>query len=272
HHLEKDALVIANSLSEPFEKYQESEASANDLQRVIATFQHDTTYEYTFTDHDRRVIGYSSENQTMPTTLPRTPEFNIRPSERIGADIRADADGVSQLYVASEIIYENRVIGYLVLSKPMGEAYAEVTQRWMGLGMATLPVLLLVFIASWWVAKTISHPLKALRDSALKIADGALDTRVAVISTDEVGELGKTLNYMATQLEEFIETQRSFVSNAAHELRTPLMMLKLRAEALQDATLPDEERTAYLHEIGQEVEHMAKLVSALLTLARLDEG
>lgn len=272
HHLEKDVLVISNSLSEPFEHFLERETTTPDLARLIATFQHDTSYDYILTDHDRRVIAYSSENVVPSDTLERTPEFEIRPPERIGANIRADASGTDRLYVASQIIYENRTIGYIILNKPMNEAYAQVTQRWLELGIATLPVLGLVIFASWWVSKTISHPLQALRNSALKIADGALDTRVKVMTHDEIGELGHTLNFMAERLEELMKTQRSFVSNAAHELRTPLMMLKLRAEALQDATLPDSERAMYVNDIGQEVEHMAKLVSGLLTLARLDEG
>lgn len=272
HHLEKDVLVIANSLSEPLGHFLEGESPNSDLTRLIATFQHDTSYDYILTDHDRRVIAYSSENLTPSNILDRTPEFEIRPSERIGANIRADATGADRLYVASQIIYENRTIGYIILNKPMNEAYAQVTRRWLELGIATLPVLGLVIIASWWVSKTISHPLQELRNSALKIADGALDTRLKVTTHDEIGELGHTLNFMAERLEDLMKTQRSFVSNAAHELRTPLMMLKLRAEALQDATLPDSERVTYANEIGQEVEHMAKLVSGLLTLARLDEG
>lgn len=272
HHLEKDVLVIANSLSEPFEHFLDRETSTSDLARLIATFQHDTSYDYILTDHNRRVIAYSSENLAPSNTLDRTPEFEIRSPESIGANIRPDATGADRLYVASPVIYENRTIGYIILNKPMNEAYAQVTQRWLELGVATLPVLGLVIFASWWVSKTISHPLQALRNSALKIADGALNTRVIVTTQDEVGELGHTLNYMAERLEELMKTQHSFVSNAAHELRTPLMMLKLRAEALQDTTLPDSERVLYVDDIGQEVEHMAKLVSGLLTLARLDEG
>ena len=91
-------------------------------------------------------------------------------------------------------------------------------------------------------------------------------------SQDEIGELGSTFNYMAEQLENLLKTQRSFVSNAAHELRTPLMSLKLRIEALNDPDLEDRQRTEYLRELRQEVDYMAELVTSLLTLARIDEG
>ena len=71
------------------------------------------------------------------------------------------------------------------------------------------------------------------------MAEGALNTRISIESQDEIGELGSSFNYMAEQLENLLKTQRSFVSNAAHELRTPLMSLKLRIEALTDPDLED---------------------------------
>ncbi len=69
-----------------------------------------------------------------------------------------------------------------------------------------------------------------------------------------------------------LRTQRSFVSNAAHELRNPLMTLKLRIEALQEGSLPDAQRETYLTELGQEVARMSELTTSLLVLARVDEG
>ena len=154
----------------------------------------------------------------------------------------------------------------------MQPAYAEVNQRYIELAGATLPVIGLVIAASLWISGTISRPVQSLRNSAMLMANGALDTRIQITSQDEVGQLAQTFNYMAGQIESLMKTQRSFVSNAAHELRTPLMMLKLRAEALAEETLPTAERELYLREIRQEIDHMAELVSSLLMLARIDEG
>jgi signal transduction histidine kinase len=104
------------------------------------------------------------------------------------------------------------------------------------------------------------------------MADGALGSRILVQSKDEIGELAGAFNFMAEQVQELIHAQRNFVSNAAHELRTPIMSARLRIEALQQGSLDAEQQTAYLRELGQEVDHMAGLVTSLLVLARLDEG
>lgn len=272
HDLEKDVLVIANVLSEPFEHFLEHEATLSDLINPIIAFGQDGAYDYILTDNKRRVLASSSPDITPLDTLQASPEFDIRPIDHVGTHIRADATGIDRLYVASPIIYEQDILGYIILYKPMTEAYEQVAGNWWQLAGITLPILTLVIIASWWVSRSISRPLLQLRNSALQIANGALHTRVHVSTQDEIGELGATLNYMAERLEDLINTQRHFVSHAAHELRTPLMMLKLRAEALQEASLSDTERTTYFHDMTKEIDYMAKLISALLTLARLDEG
>jgi signal transduction histidine kinase len=164
------------------------------------------------------------------------------------------------------------MLGFLVLSSLMQPANDEVMRQWLQLASATLPVIAVVIVASLWLSGTISRPVQQLRNSALKMAGGELDTRIESDAQDEVGQLAKTFNYMAEQVEGLMQTQRSFVSNAAHELRTPLMTLKLRVEALEDETLPMDDRSRYLHEIHQELDHMAELVSSLLVLARIDEG
>lgn len=272
HHLETDALLVATTFADPLH-HSLDEGDREDIERALDRLQHEVGHDYLLVDTRYRVVGSTADTgYTAGGRTPETPELAGARARRIGAAIRPNAAGQDTLYLAVPVIYEDEVAGYLVLSEPMAPAYAEVRQRYLELAGATLPVLALVIAASLWIARTISRPIRQLRDSALRMANGALDTRIQVEARDEIGQLADTLNYMAAQLETLMKTQRSFVSNAAHELRTPLMTLKLRAEALADATLPDADRAPYLREIRLEIDHMAELVSSLLTLARIDEG
>jgi signal transduction histidine kinase len=272
HHLETDALLVAANFAEPLGHYLEGEGEGG-IGRLLATLQQEVGHNYLIVDRNYRVVGYTADTgYEQIDRVAETPELVEARSERIGADIRPNASGQDTLYLAVSVIYEGTPMGYLVLSEPMQPAYAEVNQRYVELAGATLPVIVLVIAASLWVSDTISRPIQNLRNSATLMAHGALDTRIQIASQDEVGQLAQTFNYMAGQLESLMKTQRSFVSNAAHELRTPLMMLKLRAEVLADETLPAAEREQYLGEIRQEIDHMAQLVSSLLMLARIDEG
>lgn len=272
HHLEADALLMAATFVEPLEDYLDDKGKKS-LVRHLARLQQEFPHHYLIVDRRYRVIGYTAgAGYEQLDRVERTPELVAASANRMGADIRPNHAGQDTLYVAAAILDEKDVLGYLVLSKPMQAAYDEVNQRYVELASTVLPVIGLVIAGGTWIAGTISRPLQRLRNSAIQMASGALDTRIKVTSQDEVGQLATAFNYMAEQLESLIKAQRGFVSNAAHELRTPLMTLKLRAEALAEEALSPAERELYLREMRQEIDHMAQLVSSLLTLARIDEG
>ena len=272
HHLETDALLLAATFTKALSHSDEQE-DGRDLSQLLATFQQQVGHQYVLLDSSYRVAAASADLAADSIgRLAVTPELTQARENNVGADIRPDASGQSTLYVAVPVRMDDSPPGYLVLSEPMAPAWAAVRQRYLELAAATVPVLLLVIGASLWVSGTISHPIQRLRNSALRMARGELDTRIPVSSSDEIGQLAEAFNYMAGQIEGLITAQRSFVSNAAHELRTPLMTLKLRLEALAEDGLPPAERETYLSESRQEIDHMAHLVSSLLTLARIDEG
>lgn len=272
HHLETDALLISANLAEPMEHYLDGEGTT-DLNRSLNMMIREVKHDYRLLDANYNVIGYSAaEGLGSILQVAETPELAEARQNRIGADIRLNPFGIPYMHLAVGVVYEGRTVGFLVLSQPMRPAYADVQSRWLELGTATLPVIFLVIVGSLWIARSILNPINALNQSAMRMASGTLDTRIATPTDDEIGRLARTFNYMAEQLETLIKTQRNFISNAAHELRTPLMTLKLRAEALDEDQLPLQERSAYLQEIHQEIDHMAGMVSSLLVLARVDDG
>lgn len=272
HHLETDAVLVASSLSEPMEYYLEGEGTGT-LDTVVTNLSDGVVRDFLIVDRDFNVLTPDTNHIFASIDkLPSVPEIQHANSDQIGSDIRSDASGIERLYVAATILYDRDILGYLILSRPMQPAYDEVTQRWMQLAAATLAVMVLVIVASLWISSTISRPIRGLRNSALKMAQGNLHTRIKVETHDEIGQLAQSFNFMAEQIEALMQTQRSFVSNAAHELRTPLMTLSLRVEALEDDALSPDERQTYLSEAQQELKHMSALVTSLLILARIDEG
>ena len=230
HHLETDALLVSATFAEPLGHYLEGEDEGG-IGRLLVTLRRKWD-DYLILDRNHRVVGYTANTgYEQVDRVPESPELIEAATAQIGSDIRPNHVGEATLYLAVSVRYEGEALGYLVLSEPMAPAYADVNRRYLELAIATLPVIVLVIGASLWVSSTISRPVQHLRNSALNMAHGALETRIQVTTQDEIGQLGETLNYMAGQLETLMNTQRSFVSNAAHELRTPLMTLKLRAEA-----------------------------------------
>ncbi|MBK8024527.1 MAG: HAMP domain-containing histidine kinase, partial [Chloroflexi bacterium] len=225
---------------------------------------------------DYHVVGYTLG---VGIDVPADREINLDLPElaeasegEIGADIRPDSQGQDRLFLAVPIRYNNDILGYLLLSELMEPAYIEAHNQWLQLIGTAAPVILLTALVSLWIAGTIARPVRQLRNMALEMAHGALDKRIRVHSRDDIGQLADAFNFMAAQLDQLIKAQRSFVSNAAHELRTPLMTVKLRLEALGDPALSDHQREVYRDELQREIDHMAELVSSLLVLARIDDG
>jgi signal transduction histidine kinase len=277
--LESDALVTAASLASAVENHvlEEKRDPGGDPSRELWHFldalQSRVGHEFMLLDDHYRVVGATpAMGEDAGSYVATTPELEQLDSASTGMDIRPDVNGNPRMYIAAPVGAGEHLLGYLVLTQPIAPISAEIQERWLELIGATLPVIAVVIIASLWISGTISHPIQRLRNAALRMAEGELETRIPVESKDEIGQLSGAFNYMAEQVETLLKTQRSFVSNAAHELRTPLMTLKLRIEALADPALASDQRDAYLRELRQEVDYMAQLVTSLLTLARIDEG
>ncbi len=272
-HLETDALIAGISLGSSMERFAETETSRVGLQALLATLQNQVGQDFVLTDPNFKVIGYNeTQSVHFGQHLSATPELVQAQSEAVGTDIRVDSDNIRRMYAAAPLVHDGRPIGYIILSQPTAPMDTNVQRRWLELALGTLPVVALVIAASLWISGTISRPIQRLRNSALQMAAGELDTRITDRSEDEVGQLGSAFNYMAEQIEALLQSQRSFISNAAHELRTPLMTLSLRIEGLSDPQLSSTQQAEYLLELRQEVDYMAQLVTSLLTLARIDEG
>lgn len=261
--LEISALNLALSLSEPFEEYVEYN-DTNDIRNLVTRFQETKTVEFIIFDKQLNPIFAEDENII--------PQGNPAPNNATQVITERDVTGSERLYVMTPILYEGKILGYVMTSEPTQNIMNDVTEGLSELIMATIAVAILVIMGSIWLANSISAPIQVLEKGALEMAEGYLDTRIEIRSQDEVGQLADSFNYMAEQIDNLVKVQRSFVSNAAHELRTPLMSLSLRVEALQGDTLDIEEQQVYLGDLRQELAHMTQLVTSLLNLARIDEG
>ncbi len=263
--LQNRAITAASSLGAGSE-----EDDGGGLQHRIDALSQRTGYDYLVVDNRGRVVI----PQFAPDYLTPLPNdaFQYAVRDGVAAFTGPDASGAQRASAVVPLQHEEDTLGFLVLSTPLAQAYSAVRSQWLELLGVAIPVILSVAVASLWVGQSIVRPLRQLEDSALKMAGGQLDTRIAVTSNDEIGALANAFNTMAERVEALVGQQRSFVSNAAHELRRPLMAMRLRVEALEGAELTPAQSKVYLHELTAETTRMAGLVSSLLTLARLDEG
>ncbi|MGD2206238.1 MAG: HAMP domain-containing sensor histidine kinase [Anaerolineae bacterium] len=133
--------------------------------------------------------------------------------------------------------------------------------------------LALSVIVAALIAYSIARPLDRIAEAAEEIAAGNYDQQLNISAPSEVTRLATSFNSMARQVKATLQSQRDFVANVSHDLKTPLTSIQGFSQALLDGTARDQaarKRAATV--IHKEAGRMRRLVDDLLDLARLEAG
>lgn len=178
----------------------------------------------------------------------------------------------SSQYVEQTIIDEQgNPIGTVILSD--GPAYgAEILDRVMdGWLVACLIAVLFAVFAGWLVSNRITNPLLHLTHITSQMAQGDLTARVEFLGDDEISQLSRSFNEMAARVEDTVATLRAFVSDAAHELHTPLTALQTNLELAREEKSASN-WTRYLIHAQEQGQRLEALVNSLLDLSRIESA
>ncbi|MBX3084069.1 MAG: HAMP domain-containing histidine kinase [Anaerolineae bacterium] len=147
----------------------------------------------------------------------------------------------------------------------------KIRVQWIELIAASGVTLLIACGFGWGLASRIIHPLINVQRAALHMAKGNLNVRSEVKNaSSELVQLSDSFNHMAQEVETLVIRHRDFVANAAHELRSPLASIKLRAESLLNPSIDPSRAHQYLRDINEETSRLAQLVGDLLQLSRIE--
>jgi signal transduction histidine kinase len=146
----------------------------------------------------------------------------------------------------------------------------SLVQRLLEIGMPLF--LVVVGVICWMIVGRALRPIERMRREVAEVATTRKAHRIAEPATDdEVGRLARTLNSMLDRIEASSTRERRFVSDASHELRSPLANIRTELEvALHHPNRADWHQVA--NEVLTQNERMGQLVEQLLLLARSDEG
>lgn len=138
--------------------------------------------------------------------------------------------------------------------------------------ISAVVVLLLTFVAVYFISKNMVKPLRQMSEAAQKFGRSEFDTRLPVESYDEIGQLAMALNNMAQSLSTVEVSRRSFVANVSHELKTPMTSIAGFVDGMLDGTIPPERQEHYLRIVSDEVKRLSRLVKTMLNLSRIEAG
>lgn len=149
-------------------------------------------------------------------------------------------------------------------------ATAFLIQRQSRLCWASGTALLLMAAAAAWLAWRFRRPIRQLQEGTHGLANGRFDLRLPAARSDELGDLARSFNRMAERLQALDAAQRQWISDSAHELRTPLAVLQAQIEALLDGVRPATPQQLQL--TLRQTRSLARLVGDLHALALGDAG
>lgn len=122
--------------------------------------------------------------------------------------------------------------------------------------------------AAWWVAGRILAPVRLVRQTAAEISEEDLTQRIEVSGRDDIAALAEQFNSMLDRLEGAFTSQRRFVDDAGHELRTPITIVRGHLELMGD---DPEERREVVRLVTDELDRMGRIVEDLLLLAKAQQ-
>ena len=171
------------------------------------------------------------------------------------------------LFTAVPVVSQGRREGAVRVTQSVDAVNSEVRSDVIALIGVAAAVLLLGLGLAWILAGSLARPMRGLAAAARRVSGGDLDARARVEGSSEQQEVASAFNDMTGRLGRALRSQREFVANASHQLRTPLTGLRLRLEAASlKSTDPEVERELAAAE--RETVRLARLLSELLTLAR----
>lgn len=179
-----------------------------------------------------------------------------------------ETTGGPLLWLAAPVQSQGEVRGtFVVANFPTGER-REIEDAITVASQVSLAVFVLASLLAWALAGRVLAPLRLLNETARSMTESDLSRRIPVTSDDEVSQVARTFNDMLDRLEAAFDTQRRFVDDAGHELRTPITVIRGHIELLSD---DPRERQETLDLVMDELDRMARIVNDLLLLAQSQE-
>lgn len=185
-----------------------------------------------------------------------------RNSETLGEEILA---------TSVPVLDRGHPIGAVRITQSIDAVHRAVKTSILDIAALAGVVLLLGLIAGALIAQQIARPIRRLDAAARNVADGDLDTTVAVEGSAEQRSLARAFNEMTGRIKRLLRVQQDFVADASHQLRTPLTGLRLRLEGLAERFRGQPPVERELDAAMGEIDRLALIVDELLILSRAGE-
>jgi signal transduction histidine kinase len=172
---------------------------------------------------------------------------------------------------AQPVVYRNQIIG-AIFAYEYDTEQARLLQSFQK-NLATISVIVgvLVLLLSVLLSRLFTRQISDLLQAIRSVREGAYSRRANVRGTDEIAQIAAEFNSLTDRLQTTENARRRFVSDASHELKTPLAGIRLLTDSiLQTDEMDGTTVREFVTDIGQEAERLSRITEDLLRLTRLD--
>ena len=181
--------------------------------------------------------------------------------------------GAFRSRASSPVLYQNQIIGAVYAYEYDTEQAALLKGLQENLLRLSAVIAVMVLVLSMVLSRALTRKIGRLLTAIRQVREGAYSHRAEIPGRDEIAQIGQEFNSLTDRLQKTENARRRFVSDASHELKTPLAAIRLLTDSiLQTEDIDAATTREFVADIGQEAERLSRITEDLLRLTRLDSG
>lgn len=182
------------------------------------------------------------------------------------------ADGAIETRAAVPLMRNGEVLGVVYLMQYDRDVGALISAVETNILRISVGLELAIILVSLIISAVFSLRLRKILHSIRAMRDGNYGQKITIGGHDELVKVAREFNTLSERLEESDQQRRQFVSDASHELKTPLASIKLLSDSILQNEMDPQTQREFISDIGREADRLGRLSQKLLTLTRLDSN
>ena len=220
-------------------------------------------------------VIYDSNNELNQKVLMREIIKSASEGEQAHTVLKNTELSTNMMTVAVPVVQNGSqsIIAVVYLVESLADIDETIRHVRINLLFFSALISILVAFLSFGMSYIVTSPLDEFIDAAREISKGNFEKRVKVRGHNEFSELAMMMNFMTSELGNLEDNRKKFVSDASHQLKTPLATIKLICDSIVSTPDPDPELIQeFLGDLSDEVDRLSRIVERLLKLTKLDSG
>lgn len=234
----------------------------------VILMESESNTDVVITDKNQRVINASAPCGVFNKYL----NFSLSNVPRNGIVVESKWDEEPYISTVSPIFVDNKVLGYVYMFQDTASVHSLIKRLNDHFLLAGWTAIILTLTIIIFLSKGITKPLIKMKEATSQISRGNFDVSLPISSDDELGDLAKSIERLANDLNYLKDERNEFLASISHELRTPLTYIKGYADILHKRDLPVVEQKKYLEIIVEETNRLSNLIKELFELAKIDKN